>query len=89
VNRGEFAIAEEEFREEIRLKPELAAAHFGLSRALVEQKKFAEAEVAARQVLRLEPENRWAPGLLNRALVGQGKPPEQRGSQTAKEEQPK
>ena len=38
-----------------RLKPDLVGGHFGLGRALVEQKKFAEAETALREALRIDP----------------------------------
>jgi hypothetical protein len=57
----------------VRLQSDLTNAHFGLGRALVDQKKFAEAETSLRKVLRLEPNHRGAPGLLKRALAGQGK----------------
>jgi hypothetical protein len=59
----------------IRLRPDRGSRHFGLGRALLDQKKFADAETALRKAIRLDPVDPWVPQLLGQALTGRRQVP--------------
>jgi superkiller protein 3 len=59
--------------EEIRLKPDLAAAHTNLGLVLHDQRKPAEAIAEFRTAIRLKPHDAWARSYLGGALREQGK----------------
>ena len=68
-----FASAEVAGREAIRLKPDLAAAHYNLGNALAGQGKLDEAIAELRTAIRLQPDSPLAHYNLGIALGGQGK----------------
>jgi len=54
VKQGEYAKAEKEYREAIRLKPDYAAPHYNLGIVVYFQGKYAEAEKEFREAIRLK-----------------------------------
>ena len=71
-NRKQFAQAEQEYREAVKLLPDNSDLYASLAYVLDAQKKWSEGQAAARESLRLNPENPWAHGELGVALMNLG-----------------
>jgi hypothetical protein len=72
-DQGRAAEAEQEFREAIRLRPDLPEAHYNLGLLLARQNKLAEAEREYREALRLRSDSAEAHFALGNVLRVQGR----------------
>jgi tetratricopeptide (TPR) repeat protein len=70
--KGEYALAEQEYRAALLLDSQNAELYVSLSYALIQQKKLDDGTSAARQAVRLNPNNEWAHSFLAIALGGKG-----------------
>lgn len=73
-NRGEFDLAEEEFRQVVELHPEYGSGHLMLGRALLEQGEVPEALASLGRAVELEPEETVSRYFLGRAQLEAGSP---------------
>jgi tetratricopeptide (TPR) repeat protein len=76
--QGRFPEAVREFREALRLNPDLAAAHYNLGNAFMMQRSLGEAERAYREAVRLKPDYAEAFSNLGLVLDQQGRRKEAR-----------
>ena len=65
AQEGNFAGAQVEFEEVVRLQPGYAEGHLNLGIALGRQRRFADAVAEFNEALRLEPQNRKAQEFLS------------------------
>jgi tetratricopeptide (TPR) repeat protein len=68
---GNWAAAEEKYREAIRLEPGVARFHGALALALLAQERYAESLAASRKALRIGPPQAWMHDLAASAWSGQ------------------
>ena len=71
-HKGEYPLAEQEYRAALLLDSQNADHYASLSYVLIQQKKWDDGATAARQAVRLNPNNEWAHSFLAIALKHKG-----------------
>ena len=72
ARKGQYALAEVEYRAALKLDPQNADLYVSLAYVLIPQQKWADTETAARGALRLDPNNDLAHNNLGVALGSKG-----------------